>query len=147
MASSEPSDDDGMNMEDPAIENLFLELETATIGKKDRDLYENVALGRGNEESIRGELEERKNRENSRNLLEDIFHRADVDEDQLLDIQEIAKWIHAKISEHVRRAMRDNVGLFTAIDNNPRNGKGMRIIGVRAGHVAPSIYRCKWGYR
>lgn len=117
---SDPSDDYGMNMEDPAIENLFFELETATIGKKDQDRYENVGLDQEYEESTRGQLEEKKN---SKSLLEDIFRKADVDGNQLLDMQEIAKWIHAKIWEHVHRAMRDNVGLFTAIDDNPRNGK------------------------
>lgn len=119
--ASVPSDDD-KDKEGSAIESLFFELEAATIDKKERDRYENVGLDRGDEESIR-ELEETENREDPKSLLEDIFRRADVDENQLLDIQELAKWIHSKITEHVRRAMRDNIGLFTAIDNNPRNGK------------------------
>ncbi|XP_046815279.1 45 kDa calcium-binding protein isoform X1 [Vespa crabro] len=120
--ASVPSNDD-KEKEDNAIESLFFELEAATVGKKERDRYENVALDRiSDEESIR-EHEETENREDPKSLLEDIFRRADVDENQLLDIQELAKWIHAKITEHVRRAMRDNVGLFTAIDNNPRNGE------------------------
>ncbi|KAI4487380.1 hypothetical protein M0804_005529 [Polistes exclamans] len=112
--------DDG-DKEGSAIESLFLELETATE-KKVRNRYENVGLDRRDEETIR-EVEEMENREDPKSLLEDIFRRADVDENQLLDIQELAKWIHTKITEHIRRAVQENVGLFTAIDNNPRNGK------------------------
>lgn len=103
------------------MENLFVELETVTIDKKNLAKFKDVGIDRRDDESIR-EVEEAENRENPRTLLEDIFRRADTDDNQLLDIQELAKWIHAKITEHITRAMRENVGLFTAIDNNPRNG-------------------------
>nr|XP_050846044.1 45 kDa calcium-binding protein isoform X1 [Vespula vulgaris] len=116
-----PNNDD-KDKEDSAIESLFFELEFATIGKKERDRYENAGLNWVEEESIR-ELGDPENRMDPKNLLEDIFQRADLDENQLLDIQELAKWIHVKITAHVHRAMRDNVGLFTAVDNNPRNGE------------------------
>ncbi|XP_015183640.1 PREDICTED: 45 kDa calcium-binding protein isoform X2 [Polistes dominula] len=112
--------DDG-DKEGSAIESLFFELETATE-KKLRNRYENLGFDRRDEETIR-EVEEMENRDDPKTLLEDIFRRADVDENQLLDIQELAKWIHNKITEHISRAIQENVGLFTAIDNNPRNGK------------------------
>lgn len=103
------------------IENLFVELEAVTANKRDLERYRNVGLDRRDEQSIR-EAEEAENNENPRTVLEDIFQRADTDQNQVLDIQELAKWIHTKITEHISRAMRENVGLFTAIDNNPRNG-------------------------
>ncbi|XP_066602043.1 45 kDa calcium-binding protein isoform X2 [Prorops nasuta] len=65
----------------------------------------------------------RDNRQDPRTLLEDVFRKADANGNGLLDIQELAKWIHAKITEHIARALRENVGLFTIIDNNPRNGE------------------------
>jgi len=92
-----------------------------TVDKKNLAEYKDTKIDRGDEGSIR-EVVEAENRENPRNLLEDIFRRADTDENQLLDIQELAKWIHAKITEHITRAMRENVGLFTAIDTNLRDG-------------------------
>ncbi|XP_076236272.1 stromal cell derived factor mayday isoform X1 [Calliopsis andreniformis] len=104
------------------IENLFVELEAVTANKRDLERYREMGLDRRDEQSIR-EAEEAENHENPRTLLEDIFQRADTDRNQLLDIQELAKWIHTKITEHISRAMRENVGLFTAIDNNPRNGE------------------------
>lgn len=109
--------------EGSAIQNLFYELEAVTTnGRKELERYRNVGIDRRDEESIK-EVEEAENNENPRTLLEDIFHRADADQDQLLDIRELAKWIHGKISEHITRAMRENVGLFIAIDNNPMNGE------------------------
>ncbi|EZA62318.1 hypothetical protein DMN91_010628 [Ooceraea biroi] len=114
-----PSDRD---QESSMMDNLFFELETVTVDKSELARYKDVGIDRKDEESIQ-QVVEAENRENPRTLLEDIFRRADVDENQLLDIQELAKWIHAKITEHITRAMRENVGLFTAIDNNPRNGE------------------------
>ncbi|XP_012235243.1 45 kDa calcium-binding protein [Linepithema humile] len=114
-----PNDKD---KESSMMENLFLELESVTVDKKDLTKYKDIGSDRRDEESIR-EVVEAENRENPRDLLEDIFRKADMDENQLLDIQELAKWIHAKITEHITRAMQENVGLFTAIDNNPRNGE------------------------
>ncbi|XP_020296269.1 45 kDa calcium-binding protein [Pseudomyrmex gracilis] len=114
-----PSIPSNADKESSVIDNLFVELEAVTVDKKDLIRYEDVA---GIDENIR-RVVEAENRENPRNLLEDIFRRADTDENQLLDIQELAKWIHVKITEHITWAMRENVGLFTAIDNNPRNGE------------------------
>ncbi|KZC04499.1 45 kDa calcium-binding protein, partial [Dufourea novaeangliae] len=116
-ASSTETDSEGS-----VIENLFVELEAVTASQGVDERYRSAGLNRRVEENIR-EVEEAENRENPRTLLEDIFQRADTDQDQLLDIQELAKWIYIKITEHVSRAMSENVGLFTAIDNNPRNGK------------------------
>ncbi|XP_033224065.1 45 kDa calcium-binding protein [Belonocnema kinseyi] len=107
------------------VENLFLELESATVGEKlEKNLarFRNMGLSRKDNERMR-EVERIENQDNPRIILEDIFHRADTDEDETLDIQELAKWIHAKITDHIDRAMRENIGLFTAIDNNPRNGE------------------------
>jgi len=116
---STPSD---REKEGAAMDSLFFELEAVTVDKKNLAGYKDAGIDRrGDEESIR-EVMEAENRQDPRSLLEDIFRRADTDENQLLDIQELAKWIHAKITEHITRAMRENVGLFTAIDNNPRNG-------------------------
>ena len=121
LASSSTEGDN----EGAMIEGLFVELEAVTANKRDLERYKGVGLDRRDEQSIR-EAEEAENQENPRTLLEDIFQRADADQDQLLDIQELAKWIHTKITEHISRAMRENVGLFTAIDNNPRNSKSLR---------------------
>ncbi|XP_032676534.1 45 kDa calcium-binding protein isoform X2 [Odontomachus brunneus] len=104
------------------MDNLFFELETVTVDKKDLTKYKDSGIDHRADESIR-EIEEAENRENPRTLLEDIFRMADIDDNQLLDIQELAKWIHAKITEHITRAMQGNVGLFTVIDRNPRNGE------------------------
>lgn len=104
------------------MDSLFLELQTVTVDKKNLGGYKNIEIDRGDDEGGIQEIAEAENRENPRNLLEDIFRKADTDENQLLDIQELAKWIHAKITEHITRAMRENVGLFTAIDTNLRDG-------------------------
>lgn len=113
--------------DDNGIKNLFSELEAATEGKlSDRPVEIPVLKNPGIDRRINTEIDEiekTENRENPRQVLEEVFRRADTNENQELDIQELAKWIHAKITEHINRAMRDNVGLFTTIDNNPRNGK------------------------
>lgn len=113
---STPSDRD---REGVSMDNLFFELEAVTADRKNLAGYKDAGA---DDASVR-EVIEAENRQDPRSLLEDIFRRADTDENQLLDIQELAKWIHAKITEHITRAMRENVGLFTAIDNNPRNGE------------------------
>ena len=112
------------------IENLFSELETVTVsGKLETDFarYRNIGFGRKDNERIK-EVEQMENEDNPRFILEDIFHRADTNEDEALEIQELAKWIHAKITDHIDRAMRENIGLFTAIDNNPRNGNSLTLL-------------------
>ena len=105
-----------------------------TADKRDLEHYKEIDRG------IK-DAEEAENQENPRTLLENIFHRADTNEDRLLDIQELAKWIHTKITEHVSRAMKENVGLFTAIDNNPRNGE-LRSIYSRL--IAPLALERTW---
>lgn len=110
------TEDDGS-----AIESLFFELESVTASKETEKPSESD-VNKKQKELVQ-EIEDAENRENPRTLLEDVFHRADSDEDDFLDIQELAKWIHSKITDHITRAMRENVGLFTAIDNNPRNGE------------------------
>ncbi|KAK0080875.1 hypothetical protein PV325_013209 [Microctonus aethiopoides] len=106
--------DDSNN--DNGLQSLFSELEDVTEGEfNDVDIS---VLYNSNNKNV-----EMKKRENPRLLLENVFRKADTNENQELDIQELAKWIHAKITEHINRAMRDNVGLFTLIDNNPRNEK------------------------
>ncbi|KMQ94280.1 45 kda calcium-binding [Lasius niger] len=119
--STPPSDKD---REGSVMDSLFLELQTATVDKMSLAGYKDAGIDRGDVEGVVREVVEAENRENPRNLLEDIFRRADTDENQLLDIQELAKWIHTKITEHITRAMRENVGLFTAIDTNLRDGIG-----------------------
>lgn len=104
------------------MDNLFFELEAVTADRKNLAGYKDAGVDRHGDDANIREIVEAENRQDPRGLLEDIFRRADTDENQLLDIQELAKWIHAKITEHITRAMRENVGLFTAIDNNPRNG-------------------------
>ncbi|XP_015592275.1 45 kDa calcium-binding protein [Cephus cinctus] len=107
------------------IKSLSIEVETPGVERtveKDYDKYEKAGMDHRDDNSIR-EVEQVENQENPQKLLEDTFQRADTDRNQLLDIQELAKWIHAKITEHINRAMRENIGLFTAIDNNPRNGE------------------------
>ena len=105
------------------MEKLLLELderksEEATAAEEDDDGKRRAV----NAEGIAG-VGGPKTREDSRQLLENIFLKADVSGDRFLDIRELAKWIHAKIIDHIDRAMRDNIGLFTVIDDNPRNGK------------------------
>lgn len=90
------------------MEKLLIELD-----QKEHDRNENEV-----------DPEEEDNRD-SRLLLEEVFVKADTDGDELLDIRELALWIHGRITEHIDRAMKDNIGLFTAIDNNPRNGENL----------------------
>lgn len=92
------------------MEKLLMELDQNDDDQSDRDADEAE------------DPEEQDNRD-ARRLLEEIFAKADVDEDDQLDIRELAMWIHGRITDHIDRAMRENIGLFTAIDNNPRNGK------------------------
>ncbi|XP_067005126.1 45 kDa calcium-binding protein [Anabrus simplex] len=63
-----------------------------------------------------------KSEDDPKDLLESIFHKADIDSNGLLSLVELADWINAKIQEHINQALQENFGLFTAIDTNPRNG-------------------------
>ncbi|XP_012280973.1 45 kDa calcium-binding protein [Orussus abietinus] len=119
-ASSLPKD------ESPVVENLSFDVDGITVTEKieiRQDYGEVVMINRRGAEAIRGVDGIENEDNNPRSLLEDIFWRADANGNQLLDIQELAKWIHGKITEHINKAMRDNIGLFTAIDNDPRNGE------------------------
>ena len=95
------------------IESLLEEMEIPKSSLK--DLQDVNRVENLNSKSLVGE--------DSKHLLEGIFGKADSDRNGALDIRELAKWIHAKIIDHIDRAMRENIGLFTAIDSNPRNGK------------------------
>ncbi|KAH0550321.1 45 kDa calcium-binding protein [Cotesia glomerata] len=108
--------------EDAGIQSLFSELESVSIknfkeSNIDKSISKNFNLNNIDSNNVEREIHE-----NPRLLLENIFRKADVNENQELDMQEIAKWIHGKIIQHIDRAMRDNIGLFTTIDINPRNG-------------------------
>ncbi|XP_014206263.1 45 kDa calcium-binding protein [Copidosoma floridanum] len=110
LKNDEPTDDpvqsndrSGVN-----IEELLNELSDDDSGNSDTRDEQRVRLSAS---------------EDSRKLLETIFWKADTDKDDFLDIRELAKWIHAKIIDHIDRSMRDNIGLFTSIDSNPRNGE------------------------
>ncbi|XP_057318089.1 45 kDa calcium-binding protein isoform X1 [Microplitis mediator] len=109
--------------EDAGIQNLFSELESVSLQSfKDSNVNIDKSIIKSfnfnnNENNVEREIHD-----NPRLLLENIFSKADADENRELDIQEVAKWIHSKIIQHIDRAMRDNVGLFSIIDINPRNG-------------------------
>ena len=95
-----------VNNDKKIMENLIEEMEISTNDLSD--------LEKSKTKVIFGE--------DSKHLLERIFFKADIDRNKALDIRELSKWIHAKVIDHIDRAMRENIGLFTAIDNNPRNG-------------------------
>lgn len=97
------------------MEELFIELEVVTIG--DLDLVNKY------KSQHRDEQDDPDKRGDPKKLLENIFDKADKDKNGYLDIQELAKWIHTKITDHINRAMRENIGLFTTIDIDPRNGE------------------------
>ncbi|KAL7292867.1 hypothetical protein TKK_0013541 [Trichogramma kaykai] len=98
------------------MEKLLLELEENKI---ERDPLQNNV----NIQGINVEQPIEKREQRSKGLLEMIFTKADTNEDKFLDIKELSKWIHGKIIDHIDKAMRDNIGLFTTIDNNPRDGE------------------------
>ncbi|KAG8230693.1 hypothetical protein J437_LFUL017623 [Ladona fulva] len=85
-----------------------------TDGKDDADGDSSLAFGLPNEEE--GEEKDPKV------TLEDVFSRADTDGDGLLSVAELTAWIGGKIKDHLDHALKENFGLFAAIDNNPRNG-------------------------
>ncbi|XP_063987372.1 45 kDa calcium-binding protein [Diachasmimorpha longicaudata] len=104
------------------IQELVAEVDSAVKLTNDERRNEAGKSDNGNAQVIR-DIEDMENKEHPKLLLEDVFRRADTDENQELSIQELSKWIHAKIIDHINRAMRENVGLFTAIDDDPRNGE------------------------
>ncbi|XP_076044015.1 45 kDa calcium-binding protein-like [Oratosquilla oratoria] len=56
-------------------------------------------------------------------ILTVTFEKADEDGDGMIDLKELSKWIGAKIKEHLTLALRENFFMFTAVDQNPRNGR------------------------
>lgn len=48
--------------------------------------------------------------------------RADLDANQLLDIQEVARFINARVREHIQSAIRSNPPNFARVDVAPRDG-------------------------
>jgi len=80
-------------------------------GHLNKDFRKEVFLGKENDDST----------QEPSKLLADVFHLADVNSDDELDLKELSKWIEAKVKEHLDEAIRENVYLFTAVDKN-RNG-------------------------
>lgn len=68
-----------------------------------------------------GEFERRKE-EDPKELLEDIFIRADTNNDSFLTHKELSRWIEAKIQQHINQAHAENYILFASVDVNPKNG-------------------------
>lgn len=48
--------------------------------------------------------------------------RADWNDDSLLTLQELAKFINLRICDHIEKAIRSNPIVFSEIDKSPRNG-------------------------
>lgn len=57
-----------------------------------------------------------------KDVLEEVFRKADTNKDNTLNPKELASWINMKIIQHISAAVRDNFGVFMQIDINPRNG-------------------------
>lgn len=55
-------------------------------------------------------------------LLTDTFKKADSNTDGFLELSELSSWITKKIKEHLTLALKENFFMFTAIDQDPRNG-------------------------
>ncbi|KAK7055020.1 45 kDa calcium-binding protein, partial [Halocaridina rubra] len=55
-------------------------------------------------------------------ILTETFRKADTNADGMIEITELTTWISSKIKEHLTLALRENFFMFTAIDQNPRNG-------------------------
>lgn len=50
------------------------------------------------------------------------FFRADLNKDSMLTIQELARYINARIRDHIEASIRNNPIQFSEIDRSPRNG-------------------------
>ncbi|KAE8740577.1 hypothetical protein FOCC_FOCC013911 [Frankliniella occidentalis] len=83
-------------------------------GEINKNFRKEVILGEG-------EFEQRKE-EDPKELLEDIFVRADTNNDSFLVHSELSRWIEAKIKQHIAQAHAENYILFASVDINPRNG-------------------------
>lgn len=104
------------------FEELMYELEGATVGpimQKEFARFKFAKLTANDQPIAEVQMDIR---EDSQNLLEDIFVRADLDGNSLLDIQELSRWIHAKITDHISQATKENYGLFMAVDIHPSDG-------------------------
>lgn len=55
-------------------------------------------------------------------ILKDVFKKADKNQNNKLDLNELAIWIRKKILEHISTAISNNYELFNQIDINPKNG-------------------------
>lgn len=54
--------------------------------------------------------------------LTETFKKADSNANEVLELSELSSWITTKTKEHLSLALRENIFVFTAIDQNPRNG-------------------------
>ena len=54
--------------------------------------------------------------------LIEIFHKVDYSKDHLVDRDELGRWIHERILEHVESAREKNQGLFKSVD---KDGDGL----------------------
>ncbi|KAK3701375.1 hypothetical protein QZH41_008744, partial [Actinostola sp. cb2023] len=54
--------------------------------------------------------------------LIEIFHKVDYSKDHLVDREELGRWIHERILEHVESAREKNQGLFKSVD---KDGDGL----------------------
>lgn len=61
-------------------------------------------------------------------LRKTMHSRADSNVNGQLELQELSAWISIKTKEHLTLALRENFFMFTAIDQNPRNGKELYAI-------------------
>lgn len=51
-----------------------------------------------------------------------FIFRADLNEDALLSLQELARFINRRIREHIESSIRNNPIVFSEIDRSPSNG-------------------------
>ncbi|XP_071451082.1 45 kDa calcium-binding protein [Hetaerina americana] len=116
------------------VRNFSLPLRSDGLGKVTSARKENEEDKNGIEPDTRAEgegdgfisqgmqTEEEGEEKDPKITLEDVFLRADTDGDGLLSVAELTSWIGGKIKDHLDHALKENFGLFAAIDNNPRNG-------------------------
>lgn len=51
-----------------------------------------------------------------------LFYRADLNGDNILSLQELARYINRRIRDHIETSIRNNPILFSEIDRSPPNG-------------------------
>nr|CAD7424579.1 unnamed protein product [Timema monikensis] len=105
-----PSSD--LKLPDKAPDHILKTVHNDKDGMINKKFYKEVVIG-GEQANVA---------DDPQILLENIFNKADTDHNKLLNIQELTVWINAKIQEHIHQALQENVGIFTGIDINPRNG-------------------------